>query len=901
MTAKSPRPVRVAVTTFAVVTGLLPSRFRHAFGPEMREAFEDEAVERYRRSGTTGVTAATCRAIADVMMSAWHTRFPARTTSARTDHTEPRRRGSVMSALWQDLRYAIRTMRQQPGFTLVALLTLMVGIGANTAIFTVVNAALLRPLPYPHAERLVRISGSRLEDPSERTNINPLDAMDWAREAKAFESLAVFTTSTQPLTGAGDPVTVPVAFVTSRFFDTLGAHAARGTMFGPDHAKPGRESDVVVSHAVWMGALGGDPGVIGRSITLSDLACTIIGVLPADFVSPGISAAAEPQVWRSMVIAPDSSRGGHFARSIARLAPGATVAEAQAQVDAVMTRLAKEYPSTNLAQWTFIEPLQHAISGDARTPVLMLMAAVGIVLLIGCANVANLLLARASTRQREIAVRSALGAGRGRIVRQLMTESLVLGTIGGVCGVMLGAAAIAAIPTWLTGQVPLVVAAAIDGRVLAFTLLLSVGTAVLFGLVPALQGSRSDIRSVLTAGGDSRATSSGRIQSLLLVVETALALVLLVAATLLVQSLMRLQFVDPGFDTENVLTFRVSLPRARYPESARRVALFNDLTERLHRLPGVNAAGGVNMSPLTDRYSCDSFGLADRPPPPEGQEPCAEARVATRHYFTAMGIPLVKGRLFEQSDTESAPPVIIINETMAQKYWPDGNGLGQRFKWGSASGEDPWRTVVGIVRDVKHFALDARAYGEVYVPIAQSGPTVMTFAVRTSRDPAHLPAEIRGAIAALDPLLPISEVFTTRQLVQRSTAMQTFRTQLLTAFAVVALGLAIVGVYGVMAFFVAQRSQEIGIRLALGASPAVVRRLVIGRGMRAAVLGAALGLGVSIPVTRLIGGLLFGVTPSDPIAYALAPVLLLSTALLASYVPARRATRIDPIRAIKAQ
>jgi putative ABC transport system permease protein len=857
----------------------------------MREAFEDEAVDRFRLDGTTGLTAVTCRAVADVMISAWHTRVP----------TEQRRRGTVMNALWQDLRYAIRTLRQQPGFTLVALLTLMVGIGANTAIFTVVNAALLRPLPYPHAERLVRIWGSRLEAPSDRTNINPLDAMDWAREAKAFESLAVFTTSTQPLTGAGDPVTVPVAFVSSTFFDTLGAHAARGMMFGPDHAKPGRESDVVVSHAFWMGALGGDPGVIGRRIMLADLACTIIGVLPADFVSPGISAAAEPQVWRPMVIAPDSSRGGHFARSIARLAPGATVAEAQAQVDAVMTRLASEFPSTNLAQWTFIEPLQHAISGDARTPVLMLMAAVGIVLLIGCANVANLLLARASSRQREIAVRSALGAGRGRIVRQLMTESVVLGTIGGVCGVMIGTAAIAAIPTWLSGQVPLVVAAAIDGRVLAFTFLLSVGTAVLFGLVPALQGSRSDIRSVLTAGGDGRATHSGRIQSLLLVVETALALVLLVAATLLVQSLMRLQLVDPGFDTENVLTFRVSLPRARYPETSRRVAFFNDAAERLHRLPGVNAAGGINMSPLTDRYSCDSFGLADRPAPPEGQEPCAEARVATRGYFMAMGIPVVKGRLFDQSDTESAPPVIIINETMAQKYWPDGDGLGQRFKWGSAGSDDPWRTVVGIVRDVKHFALDAGAYGEVYVPIAQSGPTVMTFAVRTSRDPAQLPSEIRGAIAALDPSLPISEVFTTRQLVQRSTAMQTFRTQLLSAFAVVALGLAIVGVYGVMAFFVAQRSQEIGIRLALGASPAVVRRLVIGRGMKAAGLGATLGLIVSIPVTRLIGGLLFGMTPSDPIAYALALLLLLSTALLASYVPARRATRIDPIRTIKAQ
>jgi len=398
-----------------------------------------------------------------------------------------------------------------------------------------------------------------------------------------------------------------------------------------------------------------------------------------------------------------------------------------------------------------------------------------------------------------------------------------------------------------------------------------------------------------------RATVSGRIQSLLLVVETALALVLLIAATLLVQSLMRLQFVDPGFDTEHVLTFRVSLPRARYPETARRNAFFNDLTDRLRQLPGVTAAGGVNMSPLTDRYSCDSFGLADRPAPPDGQEPCAEARVATREYFSAMGIPLVKGRLFGPADTASATPVIIINETMARKYWPDGNGLGQRFKWGSVTSEAPWRTIVGIVRDVKHFALDVDVEGEVYVPLEQSGPTVMTIAVRTEREPQTLAREIRGIVGTLDASLPISEVFTTGQLVQRSTAMQTFRTQLLTAFALVALGLAIVGVYGVMAFFVAQRTQEIGIRLALGASPTALRRLVVLRGMKAAMIGAALGLLVSLPMSRMIEGLLFGVTSGDRVAYLLGPLLLLSTALVASYVPARRATRVDPVQAIRTE
>ena len=901
MSSGSPRPVRAAVAIFDVLTSILPSRFRHAFGLDIRDAFEDEAMERFRQGGVAGLGAATGRGLADVLITAWHTRLPSMHATTRPHDDPQRMRGSLMYALWQDLRYAFRTLRKQPAFTLVALLTLAVGIGANTAIFTVVNAALLRPLPYPHADRLVRIWGSSRENPSQRANINPLDAMDWAREAKAFESLAVFTTTTQPLTGMGDPLTIPVAFATPSFFETLGARAAMGTLFGSHHGQPGRETEIVVSRAFWAGTLGGDPAVLGRSIKLSDIACTIIGVLPADFVSPGISAAMEPQAWRPMMIAPDSSRGGHFARSIARLAPGVPVATAQAQIDAIMMRLAKEFPSTNLGQWTYIEPLQAAIAGDARTPLLMLMAAVGVVLLIGCANVANLLLARATVRQREIAVRSALGAGRGRLIRQLMTESLVLGTIGGLLGIGLAIAAMSSLPVWLTSQVPLAVSAAIDGRVFAFTLALSIATAVLFGLVPALQASRSDIRSVLTSSGDTRATGSGRIQSLLLVVETALALVLLIAATLLVQSLMRLQFVDPGFDTEHVLTFRVSLPRARYPETARRNAFFSDLTDRLRQLPGVTAAGGVNMSPLTDRYSCDSFGLADRPAPPDGQEPCAEARVATREYFSAMGIPLVKGRLFGPADTASATPVIIINETMARKYWPDGNGLGQRFKWGSVTSEAPWRTIVGIVRDVKHFALDADVEGEVYVPLEQSGPTVMTIAVRTERAPQTLAGEIRGIVGTLDASLPISEVFTTGQLVQRSTAMQTFRTQLLTAFALVALGLAIVGVYGVMAFFVAQRTQEIGIRLALGASPTALRRLVVLRGMKAAVIGAALGLLVSLPMSRMIEGLLFGVTSGDRVAYLLGPLLLLSTALVASYVPARRATRVDPVQAIRTE
>jgi putative ABC transport system permease protein len=900
MTPCTPAPVRTAVAVFDLVAAVLPGRFRTLFGPDVRDGFVDEALETYRRGGRVALAAVTIRGVTDLLISAWHIRTHRPAGSRRRDRAGASR-GILMNSLWQDLRYAVRTLRKQPGFTLIALLTLTVGIGANTAIFTVVNAALLRPLPYPQADRLVRVWGTSPTDRTERSNINPLDATDWAREVRAFESVGVWSTTTQPLTGTGDPIAIPVAFVTPGFFAALDAKAASGTLFGQEHARPGRDTEVVVSHAFWNGTLAADRSVIGRTLNLSDVTCTIIGVLPQSFVSPGASAAAEPQVWRPLVVPPDASRGGHYARALARLAPGASLWDAQTQIDVVTARLAREYPSTNLDAAAHVEPLRDAIAGDARTPILVLMAAVGVVLLIACGNVANLLLARATARQREMALRGALGAGRARLTRQLMTESLLLGTLGGVCGIAFGLAAMASLPSWLARQVPLVMSADIDARVLAFTFVVSVVTAVLFGLAPAVQASRCDLRSTLTAGSDGRSTGSGRLQLLLLIAETALALVLLVAATLLVRSLVRLQHVDPGFDTANVMTFRVSLPRARYPLTERRNAFFAELTARIRQLPGVTASGGANMSPLTDRYSCDSFGLADRPAPPTGEEPCAEARVATREYFQAMGIPLTRGRLFGTGDNRTAPPVIIVNETMARKYWPAGDALGQRFKWGNVTSEDPWRTIVGVVGDVKHFALDADAAGEVYVPLEQSGPTTMTIAARTTRDPALLAGEIRGVIGALDPALPISEVFTTRQLVQRSTALQTFRTQLLTVFAIIALGLAVIGVYGVMAFFVAQRSQEIGIRLALGASPTDVRRLVVRRGMTAAMAGTVLGIAAAIPLTHVIEGLLFGVTPNDPVAYAFAPLLLLATALAASYVPARRATRVDPLTAMRAE
>jgi putative ABC transport system permease protein len=864
----------------------------------MSDAFADEATEEFQRRGLRGLLSVSAHAAGDLAVSALSATIE---RGRRRPRAQPATtsKGALMRASWQDVRYGARMLWRQPGFALAAVATLSIGVGANTAVFTLVNGALLRPLPYDGADQVVRIWG--VSPGAQRANVNPVDAMDWGREVTAFESLSVLTTSTQPLTGIGDPVAVPVGFVSSGFFHTLRISAGRGRLFGAEHAAAGHENDVVVSDRFWRNTLSADPAVLGRRIRLSDVPCTIIGVLPGGFASPGSPAGAEPQIWRPYVVNPENGRGGHFMRALARLTPGASLAEAQAQLDAVTERLAREHPSTNFGQRARLEPLQTSITGDTRPALLLLMAAVSVVLLIACANVANLLLARGSVRQREVALRGALGATRTRVVRQLLTESLVLSGIACLGGVLLALLAMQSLPAWVRDELPTVMSSRLDARVLAFTGALSVVTALVFGSIPALQVSRVDLRGALAQGGRTGPAGSRGFQSALLVLETALALVLFVAASLLVRSFLKLQHVDPGFDTERVLTFRIELPRARYATPAAGGQFFDRLIAGVAALPGVAVAGGVNMAPLSPRHSCDSFGLADRPAPPEGQEPCAESRVATSGYFQAMGIPLIAGRHFLPADGPDTARVILVSETLANTYWPRGGALGQRFKWGSVTSADPWRTIVGVVGDVKHFGLDADAAADVYMPMEQVGSARMTVAVRTARDPDALRAEIRPLVGLLDPALPMLEVFSTRELVDRSTAPSRFRTELLAAFALIALGLATVGVYGVMAFFVSQRTQEIGIRLALGARASEVRWLVVRGAMTSAGLGILLGAGGALAAARLLEQLLFGVDPVDPLSFVLAPIVLLATALGASYVPARRATRLDPLAALRTE
>jgi putative ABC transport system permease protein len=900
---RPPRRARVASAVFVLATRLLPATFRgSALGEDMRRAFADEAADVCRTGGTPALVRATAGAILDVVGFAIRSRGQRASSSAiGPARVTPRSAGVFIRGLWQDARYGARILRRRPGFALVAVTTLAVGIGATSSVFTVVNAALLRPLPYPHADRLVRIWGSRAGDPGARANLNPLDAADWRRGVASFDGLGVWTTATESRSGGGDPALVNVAFASSGLFETLGATAARGRLFGPRDDRPGHESDVVITDRFWHRALGGDPDVIGRTLILAGRTCHIIGLLPRGFASPGAGAAHEPDVWRPYVITPDTNRGGHFMQGIARLAPGATLQQAQDEIDAISATLAAEYPATNVGKSGLLEPLQQAITGDARPALLLLMAAVGAVLLMTCANVAILLLARGVSRQPELALRAALGAGRARVTSQLLLEGLLMAGSAGAGGIGLAVCATRLLPSWLTDEVPTVMALRVDERVIAFTLLVALATTLVFGLMPALRAARINVRGTLAGTAGAGTCRPRRLQTGLLVLETALALMLLVSATLLIESFVRLRDVDPGFDAAHVMTFRVSLPDARYPTTDARRVFFDDLAARIGGLPGVTAAGGINMAPLTGRYSCDSFGLAGRPAPPRGLEPCAESRIATPEYFRAMGIPLVAGRGLEATDVAGREPVIVVNQSLARHYWPRGRAVGQRFKWGNANAGGPWRTIVGVVGDVKHFGLDVKSADEVYMPLAQVAASALTIAARTDRAPATLVADLRHTVAGLDATLPVSEVASGRDLIDRSTAVPQFLTELTVVFAAVALGLALLGVYGLMSFFVAQRTREIGIRMALGARAHEVRRLVVRRGMTAVAAGVACGLAAALAFTQLLGSLLFGVTPTDWHAFVLAAAALGVAAFAAAYFPARRATRVDPLAVMRAE
>jgi len=810
-----------------------------------------------------------------------------------------------MSTLLEDLRYALRLFRKTPGFTAVAVFALALGIGANTAIFSVVDAVLLRPLPYKDPSRLVKV-WTRFEGiglPNNRNWVSAPEFMDFRALGKSFSHIAAISGDTANVSAGGVPERVEAALVSPSFFPLLGVEAQRGRVFLSEEDQPGRDNVVLLGDGLWRRRFGADPNVVGRKLTISGRSFLVVGILP-----PGFRYPAEAEIWAPLAFSNDDlspgSRGSHGLEVLARIKPELSLAQAHADMDAVARRMQELHPEYPYRQYGFgliITPLLEEMVGDTKTALGILMGAVGLVLLIACANVANLLVARASTREREIAIRTAVGAGRWRIVRQLLTESVILGLGGGAAGLLLAQWGLRMLATIGAASFPRVADARLNGFVLAFTMLISIGTGLLFGLAPALQISHVT-HEALKEGG--RGTTAGRVSErmrrMLVVLEIAWSLVLLAGSGLLLKSFARLMDVDPGFRPEGVLTMRLSLPDAKYPKEPQVRAFYREVVERVAKLPGVEAAGLVSALPLSGTGGSGTTTVDSRAVSGPDASPEADWRPVTPGYFKALGISLVGGRYFEDRDTETSAPVAIVDETLARTYWPNEDAVGKRLKRGGAASTNPWMTIVGVVRHVRYRTLEAQSRVTLYWPHAQNPYSSMSLALRTSSpEPSALAATVQREILAIDPDQPVYKVRTMGELMADSVARRRFAMLLLALFAVVALVLAAVGIYGVMSFSVTQRAHEMGIRLALGASRGSVFRLILGQSLSLTLAGVALGLAGSLVMAGLISSLLFNVKPRDPLTFSLVAVLLSLVALMASYLPARKATKVDPVVSLR--
>ena len=817
----------------------------------------------------------------------------------------------------RDLRYALRSLLAAPGLALAALASIAIGVGANTTIFSVAAALLLEPLAYSDPSRLVilwnRSPGLGITE-------------DWFSTAQYFdirnghrglEQVAIAIGGNFNLTGDGDPERVGVIRVSSNLLPMLGARAEAGRLFGPEHDRPGTTGAAILSHGTWMRRYGGAAAALGRVLTLNGQPYEIVGVLPESFsipreVMPTLGGAENSEILLPLPLAADAARvrNREDYNLIGRLRPGVTLAQAQQEMDGITARLRQEHPDIYPANGglTFsLVPLQDQVVGAARRPVLVLAVAVGFVLLIACANVANLLLSRAFARQREIAVRSALGASAGRLVRQLLTESVALGVAGGACGLWLAWWSLAGIRALGSGSVPRLAEIVIDGRVLIFTSCISVISGVAFGLAPALRLGRQDLTSALNDAARGAAASGavwGRgwhLRRVFVVVQLALSVMLLAGAGLLIRSFAQLQRVEPGFDPSGVLTFELALSGPKYADADAALETYRRLWERLRAVPGAVAAGGVSSPPLSGAMAWGPITVEDHPSRPGEPFVNVDIRSVGGSYFDAMRIPLLRGRLFTAADTRRTPRVIVVDERMANQLWPNQDPLGRRVRTGGmdASPDAPWMTVIGVVGRVKQDGLDSDPRMTMYWAHQQVATRTMTVTLRTATRPDAAAADVRSAVRDIDPGLPMHEVRTMDDRVSASLAARRFSMLLLTVFAAAALALAIVGIYGVMSGLVSQGVRELGIRMALGATPREIRALVVRQGTILVVAGLAIGLSGALVLTRFMRGLLFAVTPSDPLAFAAIAVILGATALTATYLPARRASRLDLIDALR--
>ncbi len=793
-----------------------------------------------------------------------------------------RRRKNMIADLWQDLLFGARMLLKRPGFTLVAVITLALGIGANAAMFSVVNAVLLRPLPFPEPERLMLVKGNDIG------NFAAPDFRDLAAENRSFAQLGAYATSTVNLAGGSEPERVNGVRISAGLLPTLGVQPLYGRNLTAEEDREGGEKVVLLGYGLWQRQFGADPGVVGRAIRLDEQSCTVIGVLP-----PGLNFPSDKELFVPLAL---SSRDlanydGYFLTLIARLKPGVTRPQADAEL-ATIIRPGERGPRFSSVR---VIGLQEALVGDVRKMLLVLMGAVLFVVLIACANLANLLLTAAAGRQKEIAVRLSLGASRGRVVRQFLTESLLLAASGGLAGLLLAWWGMRLAGGLLPGTIPRTGAIGVDGRVLAFTFTLSVAAGLLFGTLPALRASQTE---ALKAGGRTLGGGFGasRLRASLVVSQVALTVVLLAGAGLLLRSFVRLEQTPLGFRPERLLTARIALPRSAYATPQQRLSFADRLLEEVRRQPGMQDAALTSFLPFATGNN--SFGVLMN-----GREqgwpgmPTANFRSVIPDYFRVMGIPLLKGREFSSADHERAPMVAVINETMARRYWPDGNPIGQRIK--ETSNERVWREIVGVVGSVRHRARGEEPKPEMFVPWSQAPAPNLNLAVRTQVEPASFAAALRRAVTATDANLPVFEVLTMEERLSDSVAQPRFRTALLGAFAALALVMAVVGLYAVMAFAVAQRTHELGIRAALGAQRRDIIRLVLRQGVKLAGAGVVIGLAGALALTRVLTGLLYEVRPTDPLTFLAVPALLVSVALVACWVPARRATKVDPMEALR--
>lgn len=819
------------------------------------------------------------------------------------------RAGASLETLAQDLHYALRGLRKHPGFTAVAVATLALGIGANSAIFSLVNAVLLRPLPFREPGRLITVHETG-ETGNVQQTVSGHEYVAWRDDNTTLDGIALWAYGGANLTGHGEPEAVEAQSVSANYFSVLGVTpiAGRGFVAGEDEA--GATAVAVLSEGLWRRRFASDSGVIGTSVLLDDEAHRVVGVMPS---LDGI----EPAIWVPMDVRAEAGRvGRHSNFAIARLRDGVTRDQALADLAGISARLAKDLPGFNTGHHAAVTPLRENLLGDVTRPMLVAFGAVAFVLLIACVNVAHLQLTRAASRQREIALRGALGAGRGRLVSQMLTESLVVSALGGLVGLGLAALAVRALPALITAEIPRLQRVDVDGRVLAATALLVVVTGILSGLVPALRGSRPTLHASLADGVRSSDSVSGRLAGMFVVSEIALALVLLVGAGLMLQSFVRVTKVSPGFNPAGVVAAAVALPGSRYAERSRQLGAWNELVARMATLPGVRAAAATSAPPLGNCCANYFITIEGRPAPEPGQEPSAPLKVVTSDYFRTMEIPLTAGRGFTEADQRIAVPLIryfeqqayppgfdrpqpapvgIVSESMARRFWPGEDPIGRRFKLMFS----PWITVVGVVKDVRNVGLDREFMSDVYLPFVQEPRTMMTLVVRTSGDAAALLPAIRREIRAFDRDLPIVRMSTMEDLVGTSVAGRRLNAVLLGLFGGVALVLSLIGTYGVISYGVAQRTQEIGIRAALGARAGDVLRLVLGRAMRLTVTGIVVGLVGAFLLTGVLRELLYGVEPHDPATFGTIAVLLAAVSVIASYIPTRRALRVDPMRALR--